>query len=139
MSSEARRQFILKILLMACIFSTALHFTDNYFYIKQYPEPDWITPSSTYTSWLIWTGIGVAGYWLYKSRKFWFAYPCLVLYSFCGLDSLGHYLYGAMSAFSLKMHFLIMIDGLTGAAILGFTLWSGLILKEPFSQSLSEN
>lgn len=137
MNSEVKRQFLLKSLLIACIISTAIHFTDNYLYIEQYPQPNWIKPSSVYISWVIWTVIGLSGYWLYRSERFWLAYLCLAVYSFCGLDSLGHYLYGAMSEFSMKMHFLIVMDGLTGLAMLGFTLWSGLILKEQFRESRS--
>jgi hypothetical protein len=136
MNSETDRQRLLKIILIACVVSTAIHFTDNYLYIKQYPEPDWITPSSVYISWLVWTVVGITGYWLYQSQRFWFAYLCLVIYSFCGLDSLGHYLYGAMSEFSLKMHLFIITDGVAGLAVLGFTLWSSLILREPFRQNL---
>lgn len=135
MNPEVKRQVLLKILLIACIVSTAIHFADNYFYIGQYPQPDWITPSSIYTSWIIWTGIGLTGYWLYRRERFWLAYLCLVVYSFCGLDSLGHYGYGAMTDFSMKMHCFIVTDGLTGLAILGFTLWSGLVLKEQFRES----
>lgn len=129
---------MLKILLTVCIISTAIHFTDNYIYIDQYPQPDVITPSSIYISWIVWTIIGITGYWLYKSQKFWFAYLCLVIYSFCGLDSLGHYLYGAMSEFSIKMHFFILTDELAGLAILGFTIWSGLVLKEQFRERSSD-
>ncbi|MEL7036080.1 MAG: hypothetical protein AAFO04_10740 [Cyanobacteria bacterium J06592_8] len=33
------------------------------------------------------------------------------------------------------MHFFILTDGLTGLAVLGFTLWSALILKEQFPDS----
>lgn len=135
MNSEAKRQLILKSLLIACVVSTAIHFTDNYLYIEQYPQPDWITLPSIYVSWLILTATGIVGYWLYKNQKFWFAYPCLVFYSFCGIDSLGHYLYGAMSEFSPKMHLFIATDGITGSAVLGFTLWSALILREQFSGS----
>jgi hypothetical protein len=134
MSANVKHQ-TLKILLIACIVSTAIHFTDNYLYIEQYPEPDWITPSSIYLSWSVWTVIGIVGYWLYKYQKFWLAYLCLVCYSFCGLDSLGHYLYGALTEFSPKMHFFILTDGITGLCILAFTLWSSLILREQFAES----
>lgn len=132
---EIKRYLVLKLLIIACIISTAIHFTDNYLYIEKYPQPDWITASSIYISWVIWTAIGVTGYRLYKSGKFSLAYLFLVIYSFCGLGSLGHYLYGAMSEFSMKMHLFIITDGLTGLAILGFTLWSALILKEQFRES----
>ena len=134
MNTEVKRQLLLKIFLIACIVSTAIHFTDNYLYIEQYPQPDWITPSSVWMSWVVWTLIGLTGYWLYQSKKFWLAYLCLTVYSVCGLDSLGHYLYGPMSNFSVKMHFFIVTDGLTGLAVLGFTLWSGLIIKEQFGE-----
>jgi hypothetical protein len=132
MSPEAKRQFLLRSLLIACIVSTAIHFTDNYIYIDEYPQPDWVNPSAIYISWIIWSVIGIVGYWLYRTQRFWLAYGCLVAYSFCGLDSLGHYLYGTMSDFSAKMHFFILTDGFTGLAILGFTLWSSLILREQF-------
>jgi len=132
MNSEIKRQSLLKILLIACIVSTAIHFTDNYLYIEHYPQPDWITPSSIVRSWIIWTVTGIAGYWLYKNQWFWLSYICLAYYSFCGLSSLAHYLYGSMSEFSAKMHLFIATDALTGLAILGFTLWSSLILREQF-------
>ena len=135
MNPEVKHQFLLKILVIACIISTGIHFTDNYFEFEKYPQPDWITPSSVYIAWLAWTVIGIAGYWLYKNGKFWIAYLCLAIYSFAGLDSLGHYLYGNMSDFSMKMHFFILTDGLTGLAILSFTLWSGLILKHQIKES----
>lgn len=72
---------------------------------------------------------------MYRIQKYWLAYLCLVIYSFCGIDSLGHYFYGAMSDFSVKMHLLIFADGLTGLAVLGFTFWLGLILKEQIKES----
>jgi hypothetical protein len=134
MNSKLKRQFLLRILLIACVISTAIHFTDNYLYIEQYPQPGWITPPSVYLSWIIATLVGIVGYWLYISQRFWLSYGCLALYSFLGMDSLGHYLYGAMSEFTPKMHFFIVTDGIAGLAILGFTLWSSLILREPFAE-----
>jgi hypothetical protein len=50
MNLEVKRQLVLKILLVACIISTAIHFTDNYLYIEKYPQPNWITASSIYIS-----------------------------------------------------------------------------------------
>ncbi|YAF98401.1 MAG: hypothetical protein AB3A66_12425 [Nodularia sp. CChRGM 3473] len=130
MNLEIKRQKLLKILLIASIISTGIHFTDNYLFIEQYPQPDWITAPVIYQSWLILTTIGITGYWLYEYRKFWFAYACLLVYSLTGLASPGHYLYGNLSHFSAKMHIFIWTDGLTGLAILGFIFWSALILKQ---------
>lgn len=130
MNLEVKRQFLLKLLLVASIISTAIHFTDNYRFIQLYPQPAWITAPSIYQFWLVFTVMGIVGYWLYKFQKFWLAYLCLIIYSLTGLTSLGHYLYGSLSQFSLKMHLFIWTDGLTGLAVLGFVLWSSLLLKE---------
>lgn len=130
MKTEGQRQFLLKLILMISIISTSIHFTDNYCFIDHYPQPSWITAASIYQSWIILTAVGIVGYWLYKFRKFWLAYFCLITYSITGLASLGHYLYGSLSEFSLKMHLFIWIDGLTGLAVLGFVFWSSLLLRE---------
>lgn len=130
MNLEVKRQFLLKLLLIASIISTAIHFTDNYRFIHLYPQPAWITAPSIYQFWIVLTVVGIVGYWLYKFRKFWLAYLCLTVYSLTGLASSGHYLYGSLSQFSLKMHLFIWTDGLTGLAVLGFVLWSSLLLKE---------
>ncbi len=130
MRLEAKGQGLLKILLIASIISTGIHFTDNYFFIEQYPQPKWITAASIYQSWLILTVIGIIGYWLYKYQKFWLAYGCLFIYSLTGLASPGHYFYGNLSQFSTKMHLLIWTDGIAGLAVLGFVFWSLLISKD---------
>ena len=130
-----RRHDLLKILVIASMVSTAIHFVDNYLYFEHYPQPEWITPPGIYRSWILWTAFGIAGYWLYKTQRFWPSYLCLAIYSTCGISSLAHYLYGAMHEFSAKMHFFILTDALTGLAILAFTLWSSLILQEQFKNS----
>lgn len=130
MNLEVKRLRLLKILLIASIISTGIHFTDNYLFIEQYPQPNWITAASIYQSWLILTVLGITAYWLYNYRKFWLSYGCLLVYSFTGLASLGHYFYGSLSQFSAKMHLFILTDGLTGLAILGFVIWSAPILRQ---------
>ena len=128
---------LLKMVLVASAIVTAIHFTDNYLYFDQYPQPTWITPPGVPRAWLIWTAFAVAGYWLYKNQRFWPAYFCLLIYSTCGLSSLGHYFYGHMHQFTPKMHLLILADGLVGAAVLGFVIWSAWIQKEPLHNSRS--
>jgi hypothetical protein len=130
MNLEVRHLFVLKLILIASMLSTAIHFIDNYRFINDYPQPTWITAPSIYQSWIVLTVTGITGYWLYQFRKFGFAYVCLIIYSLTGLSSSGHYLYGSLSQFSLKMHLLIWADGLSGLAVLGFVLWSALLLKE---------
>lgn len=132
MNTEINHNSILKILILVCLFSTLIHNIDNYVHFDQYPQPGWITPGGIIRSWSLWTISGVAGYLLYKDQRFWLCYICLLIYSTCGLSSLVHYLYGSLDEFSFFMHLFILTDGFAGAAILGFTLWSGLILKEGF-------
>ena len=135
MNTKVKHERLLKILLITSICSTLIHFTDNYLYFEHYPQPAWITPTGVYRSWIIWTIFGIAGYVFYQRERFLLSYVCLTIYSFCGISSLGHYLYGGMSEFSPKMHILILTDGMTGLAILGFTIWSGLVQREKFKVS----
>lgn len=128
---------MLSILLLLNGVSTSLHYTDNYCFIDRYPQPGWITAASIYESWLLLTAVGVAGYFLYQRQKGWAAYFCLAIYSLTGLSSLGHYFYGARADFSLKMHGLILLDGIAGLLLLGFVLWSALVQRE--WQPLSAN
>ena len=130
-----QRQTLLLLVLIASIVSTSLHYTDNALSINRYPEPEWITVSSVYITWIVLTLIGIAGYWLYTKEKLWASYLCLGLYSLTGLSSSGHYFYGTMSDFSLKMHAFIWFDVLAGLLVLRFVLWSGLLLKESTKSS----
>lgn len=124
MVSQTQPVPILKGLLTFSVIATLIHFTDNYLYFEHYPQPAWISQFGIIRTWFLWTATGVLGYWFYKNQRFMLAQLCLLIYAFCGLSSLGHYLYGSMAEFSLKMHVLILADGLAGAGILGFVLWS---------------
>ena len=130
MNSEVKRNYLLKIFLVASVISTFIHNVDNYLRFDLYPQPSWITPGGVIRSWIIWTIFGFAGYGLYKNQRFWLSYICLIIYSSCGLSSLAHYLYGGRSEFSSIMHIFILTDGLTGLAVLGFTILSSLFLRE---------
>ncbi len=127
---RSHNQTLLLLFLITSIVSTNLHYTDNATFINNYPEPDWVTVSGIYTAWTVMTIIGILGYWLYTQTKLWLSYLCLSIYSITGLSSPVHYFYGAMSNFSIKMHAFIWLDLLTGASILGFVIWSGLLLRE---------
>lgn len=120
---------VLEGILIASVVSTAIHYTDNYRFIEQYPQPDWITLPSIYITWLLLTAIGALGYWLYRNGKLWTAYLCLLIYALTGLSSLAHYFYGDMAKFSTKMHVFVITDGLTEFAVLAFAVWSGVLQK----------
>jgi hypothetical protein len=49
----------MKLLIVAGMLASLLHFADNTFAIDQYPEPGWITPLGVIVPWCIVTAIGV--------------------------------------------------------------------------------
>ncbi|HYO61596.1 MAG TPA: hypothetical protein VEU29_06830 [Actinomycetota bacterium] len=116
-------------ILAAGIVLTTIHYTDNYLYFDEYPQPGSLRPWQVYTAWLVLTAVGLAGYRLYKRGHTLPAYVCLVVYSYTGLSSLGHYLYGALGDFSAKQHVFILVDGLTGASVVAFVVWSAVSLR----------
>ncbi|NES98537.1 MAG: hypothetical protein F6K32_25845 [Desertifilum sp. SIO1I2] len=46
MNAKVSAESVLKLVLIASIISTAIHFTDNYRFIEDYPQPTWITAPS---------------------------------------------------------------------------------------------
>lgn len=101
----------------ASLLSTAIHYTDNYIYVHEYPQPDWISHEVIYTVWALLTLLGLAGYLFYRDGRATAAGLYLLVYSYAGLSSLGHYFYGSLGDFSVKMHVLIWADGVTGLAV----------------------
>lgn len=114
--------------LLAGVVLTTVHYTDNYLDFDSYPQPGSLRPWQVWAAWLLLTAVGVAGYRLYKRGQVLPAYVCLVVYSYTGLSSLGHYLYGALGEFSAKQHAFILVDGLAGASVIAFVVWSAVTL-----------
>jgi len=120
-------------LLSILIFSiaiTSIHYTDNALFVKDYPEPEWITTSGVFITWGVMTIIGIIGYWLYFIEKYWLSYFILGIYAGTGLSSPAHYFYGELSQFSFKMHAFIWSDAIAGLSVVGFIIWSALIIQE---------
>jgi hypothetical protein len=113
----------LLILLVINIVVTAFHYTDNYLDFERYPDPNWVTQQSIWIAWLILTIIGISGYVLYLKRVFWLAYLSIAIYSITGAFSPGHYFFPEKEPFSFKMHTLIWLDAIAGAAILVFIIY----------------
>ena len=124
-----RHKWLLAILLFS-IAITSIHYTDNAIFVKDYPEPEWITTSGVFITWGVMTLIGTISYWLYCQQYFWSSYLLLGIYSVTGLSSPTHYFYGAMSQFSGKMHLFIWSDALAGLAVIAFIVWSALVTQE---------
>ena len=107
----------------ASVVSTIVHYTDNYINIEHYPQPEWIDRSVVVVAWLGFTAFGVLGYWLLQRGVFLGAGFSFLIYSYTALSSLGHYWFGEFADFDTRMHAFIWMDGLTGAAVLGLSLW----------------
>lgn len=43
-------RIVAAVILISAI-STAIHYTDNYLYISDYPQPDWIARETIYVAW----------------------------------------------------------------------------------------
>jgi hypothetical protein len=127
MEADARRPGLLTAILVASILSTGLHYTHNYLAIDDYPPAGWVSQSATQVavlvSWPVLTAIGIAGYRLYRQGRMRIAHACLVAYSFTGIATLGHFLYGTphIPAF---FYATIFTDAITGLSMLAFAIWS---------------
>lgn len=127
--SKPHQKILLEIVILNFI-STWLHYIDNALFLNQYPGPDWFTPVGVLVAVIVMTPIGLLGYWLYTRRSFWFAYLFLGMYSVTSVSSPGHYLFPMVAPMSLKMHSLIWLDGVSGLSLIGFLLWSCIVVQE---------
>jgi hypothetical protein len=112
------------LVVLASVLATTFHFTDNYVSFETYPQPGWVTEASVLVSWPLLTAFGVAGYLLYRRERFAAANVCLVIYSYAGIGSLGHFLSGSPDAFTTRGLVSVLIDGVAGAAVLAVAVWS---------------
>ena len=127
LEDQQRRLTILKGILAFSILSTAIHYTHNFIAVDQYPGPK----GSFYTvvrvaivvAWPLLTWIGLVGYRRYREGRFRESYVCLVVYSFTGLATLGHFLYGDPQIPGF-FYATLFTDAIGGLAVLAFVLWS---------------
>ncbi|HVF52581.1 MAG TPA: hypothetical protein VNC78_03130 [Actinomycetota bacterium] len=108
---------------IASVVVTALHYTDNYISIEDYPQPDWIHRETILIAWSLLTLIGIGGYMMFRDGRSLSAGLYLLVYSYTGLSSLGHYPYGSAGEFSAKMHVFIWTDALVGALVAICAVW----------------
>lgn len=127
LSDHRHRVLVLAGLLIACIASTAAHYTHNYLEIEHYPGPSWISHDAVrvaiVVSWPILTAAGLMGYRLYERGHYVGAYPLLAAYSLLGIATLGHFTSGNPHIPPF-WYATIFTDGAFGLAILAFAHWS---------------
>jgi hypothetical protein len=112
------------------LISTWLHYTHNAIFLADYPGPAWFTPQMIIVTVAVMSSIGLSGYWFYFRNSFLTAYLYLAFYSITSISSPGHYLFPMITPMSTTMHGLIWLDALSGLALTGFLLWSGIIAQE---------
>ena len=127
--NQQSKTWLLAILIFS-IAITSIHYTDNAIFVNEYPEPEWITTPGVFISWGVMTAIAIMSYLLYNKQYFWLSYLFLGIYSVTGLSSPTHYLYGALSQFSIKMHVFIWLDAIAGLSVVAFIIWSALITQQ---------
>jgi len=126
-AEEQPRLTLLKAILAAGMLSTAIHYTHNFIAVNRYPGPGGgfytVVRVAIVVGWPLLTAIGLIGYRRYRERRFGEARVCLVVYSFTGLATLGHFIYGnpRIPAF---FYATLFTDALTGLAALAFALWA---------------
>jgi hypothetical protein len=127
--SHGQRVAVLGALVVACMISTAAHYTHNYRHIEHYPQSDLISNSmiklAIVIAWPVLTAVGVIAFWLYAQRRYIAAYPLLVLYSLLGIVTLGHFAFGSPHIPPF-WYATIFTDAVLGIAILAFVYWSAL-------------
>jgi hypothetical protein len=123
----------LRVLLLLAVPLSLLHYTDNYLAFDLYPPGEVagleVTRDSVWIGWLVFTGGGLLGYWLYVRGQVLPACTALSFYSVSGLISIGHYAEPGMSDLAWWRHAAIWIDVTLGAAILLFAFWAAFRVR----------
>ena len=106
---------------------TLFHFTDNFVAIETYPgpawQPDWFK-WVVLVSWPVFTTVGVLAYRNYRDGRFPRANVLLAAYSYTGLVSLGHFLFGGPDELTTRGLVSVCFDVAAGSVVLGVALWS---------------
>ena len=114
---------VLRGLLAFSILSTASHYSHNFVEVDSYPGGGPVIQVLIVLSWPILTAIGLYGYRLYVQGRYRDAYVHLVIYSFTGLITPLHFVYGSPDIAPF-WYATIFTDFLAGSAIVAFVAWS---------------
>jgi hypothetical protein len=122
---------MLRAILVFGTVSTALHYTHNFVAVDRYPGGGHTTVRvGIVVLWPLLTAVGWYGYRLYREGRLYRAHVCLALWSFLGLSTLAHFLYGNPDVPAL-FYATIFTDGLSGLAMLAFVVVSSRSARSP--------
>lgn len=126
-----RAQVVLAVVLAYGILSTALHYTHNVIAIDQYPPlpgvPNWISQVVIGAAWPVLTVAGIVGYRRHGAGDFWRARGWLLVYSFTGFVTLGHFFFGNPDIPPF-WYATIYTDASAGLLIWVYLVWSAIAL-----------
>ncbi len=118
---------ILTWILLLAVAVSVVHYVDNYVNYADFPQSDTVpNPSKTTVgaAWFFFTAFGVAGYLLFRRRRYPLALVCLAVYSGSGLVGIGHYLTEGMTDAVWWRQAHVVADIVLGASVLAFCLWA---------------
>ena len=125
------RAHVARAILVFGTVSTALHYTHNFVRVEDYPGGGATAVRvGIVVLWPLLTAVGWHGYGLYRQGRHHAAHVCLALWSFLGISTLGHFLYGTPDIPPL-FYATIFTDGLSGLAMLGFVVASARSVRSP--------
>jgi cbb3-type cytochrome oxidase subunit 1 len=104
-----------KVLLVAGLLASLLHFADNTFAIDRYPEPRWITPIGVAISWCVVSAPAVVA--LTRRRAGTSFFSSAGIYAVLLLGGLLHYVFGAPMDVPLRSNITVLAEALCGAAL----------------------
>jgi hypothetical protein len=132
MRGHERRLTVLRWILGASIVSTALHYTHNFVAIDQYPPAGGVSDGAVriaiVVSWPLLTALALVAYRRYAQGRYAIAHPLLAAYSLLGLTTPLHFTEGNPDIAPL-WYATIFTDGLAGAAVLAFAVWSAVTVR----------
>ena len=110
----------LRLLLLAIVASSVLHYADNLLFFEQYPEPPWINRHHIDAFWLFMTPLAWIGYHRIRSGSLRAGTATLLTFAACNLLTLGHYCYAPLNEISLRIHFFIMLEAALAVVLTAF-------------------
>jgi hypothetical protein len=113
----------LPILMLIYGAASLIHFIHNAEFLRDYPGlPVTWTRAGVYAVWLGMTGLGIAGWLLFRSRFPSLGLLLVCVYAAIGMDSLGHYVVASFSAHTAMMNLTILLEVTAAAAVLATAL-----------------
>ena len=106
---------------------SVVHYTDNYVNYEAFPQSEAApNPSKTVVlgAWFAFTAFGLAGYLLFRRRRYPAALVCLGVYSGSGLVGVGHYLTEGMTEAVWWRQAHVVADIALGVSVVAFCLWA---------------